>query len=79
MNRHCVSHTLSRISNQLTPISINHLCIARLRGIGDVLGERDAEDIRPLLHLLGKIGVAESAVCCAVEAIKDIRIGYCKE
>lgn len=73
MNRNRMPNSLGRVPHQFGSIAIDDLCVSWLWGVGDVLGESEAEDVGPLLQLLGEIGVVEGGVCCAVEAVKQLQ------
>lgn len=73
-----MANTLCAVTHKLggrsSAVAIDSLRVATLRCVGLVGRGGEAQDVRPLLELLGIVGVAKSVVGCSVEATQSQRL-----
>jgi hypothetical protein len=60
----------TRVTGEFSTVAVHHLSVARLRGVGAVFCEGDAEDVGPFFEGFGEVGVGEGEVGCSVPAVK---------
>lgn len=68
-----VTNVQRRVADELGAVAVDHLSVARLRGIGVVLRETNAQHVRPLQEGLCQVLIVESRVDGSVPAVKRFR------